>query len=175
MSEEWLTDAEAEEFFRSLRPMSIGKAQAEVRAARASGEVRLELVEPAADPVYYLISDDVFLGMDVRPGARNKGGITQDDLRRLNKDDLLYWFNQRYPPPPAPPARAPREQVDRDAAKRVINVLYSTLPDARKLPNKKLHAEVNGHLKANGEKALSLDTVVRAAKEIRTAAANALR
>jgi hypothetical protein len=182
MSEQWLIRDVAVELIRTLRNTSIGTAQAWLKAARDSGEVRTR-PRPVGDPVR-LTADDGLIDFNLRPGSLNKYALTDGerhtvDGRRLldefNKDDLLYWLDQHHPLPTTKPARASREQVDRDAAKRVINLLYPTLPGVRELPYKKLHGKVNDHLKANGEKTVGLDTVSRAAKEIRAAAADAMR
>jgi hypothetical protein len=182
MSEVWLTKAEAAELFRSLRPMSVGKSEADARRAWDSDEVR---PEPTTNTVL-LLADDGIVGMDLRPG-QNKGRVNASgqalahtrtvgdrltDDRRRSKADLLYWFDQQDPSSPTP-TRHFREQADRDAAKRVINSLYPRLPGVRELPYKVLHGEVSDRLKANGEKPVHYDTVRRAAKEIRAEAAKA--
>jgi hypothetical protein len=126
-----------------------------VRAARASPEVRKER---AADPVLVL-NDDGLLGMDLRPGGGHGPfgkRLTQEDHRRLNKDDLLYWFNQRYPPPDAKPV-TPSQPVQHQPAlsmkQRVQNAASLMWGPGRpppELKNKPLDEVLRAYCKEHG-------------------------
>jgi hypothetical protein len=105
MSAQWLTQSEAIEKIRALLGANIGRSEAVLRAARASGEVRFQ---NPADPVL-LMADDGLVGMDMRPGAQSKSGISGDGKAivhkisrsqnsfQISEDDLLDWLNRSYP------------------------------------------------------------------------------
>jgi hypothetical protein len=102
---EWLTFQEAVEIVKAQLGGAIGRAEFMVRAARTSGEVRFS---NSADPVL-LMADDGLVGMDMRPGAQEKGGIARDGKRVvhtlstaptgdcISKEDLLDWLGRQYP------------------------------------------------------------------------------
>jgi hypothetical protein len=104
MSEEWLTFGEAVEIARMHLGASIGRSQAVINAARASGEVR---VHNPANPTL-LMADDGVVGMGMRPGAQHKAGVTADGKMivrstvststcHINSDDLLDWLSRQHP------------------------------------------------------------------------------
>src|SRR5262249_61038938 len=93
-----LSDAAAVGLIRFRIPSvrGTGHARKILRAAMASGEVHPGRAAPASDPVL-LLADDGIVGMDMRPGAQNKGGVTADGKpwvkappasRTTNKADL---------------------------------------------------------------------------------------
>jgi hypothetical protein len=108
MSERWLTIEEAREAIKLRLETSAGRAEAVLETARKSGEVRFS---NPADPVL-LMADDGLVGMDMRPGAQNKGGVDRDGkptFHRLaarnsdciSKEDLLDWLDRNHPLEPA--------------------------------------------------------------------------
>jgi hypothetical protein len=109
MSEEWITFSEAVEIVMARLGASIGRSEAVTYAARASGEVRFD---NPADPVL-LMADDGLVGMDMRPGAQDKAGVTADGkpiihrnistrMFQISKDDLLDWLGRHHPEQRAP-------------------------------------------------------------------------
>jgi hypothetical protein len=116
-NEEWLTFEDATELVRAHLGTSIGRSEAVISAARASGEVRFQ--NPAG-PVL-LMADDGLVGMGIRPGAQDKAGVTADGklvTHRLphrhsaslySKNDLLDWLERNHPrATSAPPKQAGR-------------------------------------------------------------------
>jgi hypothetical protein len=114
MSEEWITFSEAVEIVRAHLGASIGRSEAVTKAARTSGEVRFQ---NRAGPVL-LMADDGLVGMDMRPGAQDKVGITADgkpivhrttstSMFQISKDDLLDWLGRQAPQQPTPKTTAP--------------------------------------------------------------------
>ncbi|QDW38968.1 hypothetical protein FFI89_018540 [Bradyrhizobium sp. KBS0727] len=101
---DWLTFAEAVEIVRVRLGASPGRSEAVTNAARASGEVRFQ---NPADPIL-LMADDGVVGMDMRPGAQNKGGVTADGKPiihstastnpfQISREDLLDWLDRNFP------------------------------------------------------------------------------
>jgi hypothetical protein len=112
MSERWLTFREAVEIVRVHLGVGIGRAEARTNAARASGEVRFQ---NPADPVL-LMADDGLVGMDMRPGAQDKAGVTADgklikhriistSAFQISKDDLLDWLGRQQSPDQKPDSK----------------------------------------------------------------------
>jgi hypothetical protein len=105
MTKQWLTFNEAVEIVKARLGSSVGRAESVTNAARASGEVRF--YDPAF-PVL-LIADDGLVGMDLRPGAQRKAGISADGKQivhetlasqsacQISSDDLLDWLNRQFP------------------------------------------------------------------------------
>jgi hypothetical protein len=195
VSEKWLTRRAALKIIR--RPNETPEqAHKRLLVAHLSGKVRnryneeraaAQLDATKADAARHKPphqSDAAFLNalLEIRFREFERGSLlhwsnltTKPDLTHLKRAKLERIRKAAPQKPAAPPTKRSRAQYQRDATKRVISILYSSLPDARKLPHKKLHAEVTGWLEANGEKPVGYDTVVRAAKAIRANAANALR
>jgi hypothetical protein len=114
MSEQWITFDEAAEIVRTHVGGSIGRAQKMAREAQASGEVRIQ-------NTVCLWADDGLVGMDLRPGAQEKHGVTRDGtpilhkptqpLLQVSKDDLLDWLTRQAQVPPRASARYPGDAV----------------------------------------------------------------
>jgi hypothetical protein len=108
MNERWLTFREAVELVRAHMNASVGRAEAVVKAARASGEVRSDLSR-GRDGFLLLTADDGVVDMNMRPGALDKNGVVPKLI--LSKDDLTDWLSRQPPEKkPAPPSTpsAPR-------------------------------------------------------------------
>lgn len=153
MSERWLSPDEAVALVRGRIGGSIGLATSTLKLARKSGEVRV-----TAPPVL-LIADDGVVGMDLRPGAQNKGGVTADgkptfyDLEparpqiSINEEDLLDWLTRNHGPAAtnAPPMRQASTQEIRSAMFSIANDPANDRPNVKQLA--KL---VVAHLRAAG-------------------------
>jgi hypothetical protein len=122
MSEQWLTFQEALATVRTHIAGSIGRSEAVLKAARASGEVRFR---NPADPVL-LMADDGIVGMSMRPGALEKTGVTSDgkvithqmttnERNRISREDLLEWLNREHPAKPTGAPRGRRPAFDWNA------------------------------------------------------------
>jgi hypothetical protein len=107
VKERWRSKEELSELIRRRRNTSKGRAQALFWLACASGEVRHE---PDSDPVL-LLADDGIVGMDMRPGAQSKMGVSRrtDYLSgRWSEDDLIDWLDRQ---PPEPKKATPNRRV----------------------------------------------------------------
>jgi hypothetical protein len=116
----WLSFHESVGLIRERTGSSIGRAQALVRAATASGEVRSRAADHGAVRPVVLTADDGIT--DMRPGAYrgavSAGGqlLVSDDesleRRHISRDDLLDWLNRTHPttttPAPGIPAGPPK-------------------------------------------------------------------
>jgi hypothetical protein len=174
MSKEWLTFTEAVEIVRAHLDASVGRAEAGTNAARASGEVRFQ---NPADPVL-LMADDGLVGMDMRPGAQNKDGVTADgklivhgtistSMFQINKDDLLDWLSRQAPSKSELPK--PRTQAKRTRVRDAIEALWPNgIPGQSVLPHHLLCIKVQDWLKNDSKnqgvpaQVISDDTILRA-------------
>jgi hypothetical protein len=169
MSDRWLTFEEATEIIRTGLDASVGRSEAILRAARASGEVRFQ---NPADPVL-LLADDGLVGMDLRPGAREKAGLTADGkaiMHRttsssgsINKDDLLDWLNRQVPAHKSSDKRMPAKQK---AAHDAIRACFPEGPPAATvLPNGPFCTQISVWLKAHRPALAKMNdkTILRAA------------
>jgi hypothetical protein len=121
MSEETLRDHEAVALVRQMRGSSFGWAKARIEEAIASGEVQWH--------------DGAVEDFSVRPHTIRK-------IKHLNKNDLLFWLNQKWPPTPSanppqpapqPPASGrPKKKVVQDAAEKR---LLSLFPESGGVPS----------------------------------------
>lgn len=106
--ERWISFPEATELVRARLGSSIGRSEAILKEARRSGEIRLRKDIPL------LMADDGVVGMDMRPGAQNKGGVSVDAKlvthsvssqysggETFSEDDLLDWLDRHHPQAPA--------------------------------------------------------------------------
>jgi hypothetical protein len=159
----WLTFQEAVDIVRAQLGGAIGRAEAVVKAARTSGEVRF------SDPIrpVLLLADDGLVGMSLRPGAQGKAGIARDGTPRLHrsvvadsdcisKDDLLDWLNRNQtddakhgtPATSAKPAKrlSPKQRALRDAIRACFP---DDVPDDVEMPNGPLTATLASWLKVH--------------------------
>jgi hypothetical protein len=100
MTESWLRPHEAVAIIKQRQGGSVGRAEATLRAAKDSGEVRCQ--------------DGWIQDFSVRPHGIRK-------ISKPNKDDLLAWLDR---PPIAPPSRpranrAPRSKLALEAAAEI--------------------------------------------------------
>ena len=154
--DQWLSAQKAIEIIRRRIDTSIGRAEAILQRARASGEVR---AEPSL-----LMADDGVVGMYMRPGNPN----AERYQPRISEADFLDWLTRREEPQET---KAPkRSQGKRDRAREAIAAKWPAgIPDAHKLPNDILCREVNDWVKADCKKQsippvdFSNDTILRAA------------
>jgi hypothetical protein len=179
MSEQWLTFREAVEIVRAHLGASIGRSEAVMNKARASGEVRFR---NATDPVL-LLADDGLVGMNLRPGALGKAGISADgkavthrttsaNVSRISKDDLLDWLGRHHPDKVAPKLEPvkPRAQIKRSRVQTALKELWKNEPPEQSvLPNSLLCKTVQDWLKHDSKNqgvpalGISDDTILRAA------------
>jgi hypothetical protein len=140
MTGEWLTFSEAAEIVRARIGGSVGRSEATLRAARSSGEVRFR---NPTDPVL-LMADDGLVGMDLRPGARRKSGVSPDgepityDLsgesaEQISKDDLLDWLRREFEERPTVSTRYPGDAALVDEGRKMIAAGMEKRAAARKL------------------------------------------
>jgi len=94
--EDWLSPVEAAAFIRDRLRVPTGKAQAILKEARASGEVRWE------PPLRNLMHEDedgvVTLDFDFSRGNLTAAAIERQHGRHINKNDLVYWLDTHHPP-----------------------------------------------------------------------------
>lgn len=99
MAENWLSQTQARVIVRRHLNSSIGHAEKILGDARESGEVR---IRGRTDPTL-LRYDDGIVGMDLQPGAMNKGGVAADGKPLVDghgacsEDDLLDWLRRHHP------------------------------------------------------------------------------
>jgi hypothetical protein len=159
MSSEWITFSEAAEIIRVRLAYTAGRAEAVMRQAKASGEIRESVPPPL------LVADDGLMGW-------NKSGVS----RRYSADDLLDWLaRQSTPiqdqPPSEPQLEQPkaRTQAKRDRVRMAVEALWPAgVPAAAVLANSRLCKTVGDWLKADCKKQglpvtiISDDTILRA-------------
>jgi hypothetical protein len=162
--ETWISFTEAVQLVRDrFNAGSIGRAEALVRSALASGEVRIERL-----PVL-LGADDGLTNFDLRPGAYKVG----PPPKRMSEADLLDWL-RRNVPTTAVKAVTPKQREAsrplRDRAEQIIKILWPDgAPPATMLLNGPLVQQVCDWHKADCKKRqikhvdLMRDTILRAA------------
>jgi|SRR5262245_12420980 len=163
----WLSDDAAVELIRFRIPSvkSTGHALKILRDAIASGEVQPGRAAPASDPVL-LLADDGIVGMDMRPGAQNKGGVTADGKpwvkappasRTTNKADLEDWLDRnahKYAQPVAASAVKLAIAPEQKIHAAIIAVYDAVEKASEKPPNiKELPGKVRALLETQGYQA----------------------
>lgn len=151
--------AKATQMIRGRLNCPIGKAQAELRAAWESGEVRFK----SANPVL-LDNDDGITDWTRRPVP-----IRAED-KLTSKSDLEYWLNRNAPISltEAQPNNKGGNSYKQDAALRAAREIFGDeIPDQTQVPNKTLCSKVRGKLPpdmaATPDKGgISNDTILRA-------------
>jgi hypothetical protein len=159
MPEQWISFSEAAQLVRVHIRSSIGRAEAIVRTALSSGEVR-----SGYDGALLLADDGL---MDMRPD-------------RFSKDDLLDWLDRHLSATPSQPTGRNRAQDIRDRAKEAIDALWPQGPPSRAdLSSKTLCDQVRYWVATECRKRglhpmkPSDDTILRAAGRKKTEAAKA--
>lgn len=164
--EQWLPADEAVEIIRRRFDASVGRAQAILKRARTSGEVRSE---PTV-----VLDDDGLVGVGVRPGGTNAAWISRP--AGVDKDDLLHWLDREAgsiekPTQDRKPTQRRTQPLRGRAAEAIAALWPAGVPDQAKLPNKSFDSAVNDWLKADCMKrdipyvALKRDTLLRARKQ----------
>jgi hypothetical protein len=166
MADEWCSFQELVNIVRRRLNASIGRSEAIVIAALASGEVRKPKPKPAI-----IGPDDGLVDFDMRPGTYTG----QIQIRPYSKEDFLDWLDRHHPEitevtevaEATPVARA---QSKRLRAQQAVEALWpKELPGSETLPNKSLCQLVNKWLmddcKKHGIPPLDIgnDTILRAA------------
>ena len=131
---------------------------------------------------YLLMTDDGVVGMDLRPGAKNPGGVNADGndnvSRRMSKDDLLDWLDRYHqqavsakPPMPAKNVSVTRRRDKRNRVMQAIAALWPDRPpDQSTVPNPAFCRHVVDWLKTDCRNRgikfseVSNDTILRAAR-----------
>jgi hypothetical protein len=167
-NEQWITFDDGVQLVRARMDASIGRAEAVMRAAKASGEVRTKY-----DGVV-LLNDDGAMGWNLKPGSTASGGkphvITGSGKRLFSRDDLLDWLSRHHTEAAASPEPKPRAQNKRSRVAIAIQELWPDgLPDQSVLSNSLLFKKVGNWLKSDCQKQNvpvaipSDDTILRAA------------
>jgi hypothetical protein len=98
-SDRWLSFQELVDIVQDRLRTSIGNSEKIVREAQVSGEVRRQRAD---DPnAVFLLPDDGIIGMDLRPGAQNKGGdklLAHPLPSKWSQNDFWNWLDRRLPP-----------------------------------------------------------------------------
>ncbi|MGY3358830.1 hypothetical protein ACVWZK_005493 [Bradyrhizobium sp. GM0.4] len=164
MTERWLTTGQAVALVRQRLGGSEGHSEKVLRDARASGEVRVQPADP--DPVL-LMADDGVVGMDLRPGAQDKGGVTSDgklivhNLARhprkaetISEDDLVDWLDRKPGDSKAKhtdskiTTQRPKGRAQGRAAQEAIKACFPDgMPDVLEMPNGAVAAKLAVWLK----------------------------
>ena len=106
----WISFREATELTKTRLNASAGHAEALVRRAVASGEVRTQA------PPILLAADDGVVGMDLR-------AMDQAGTERLSELDLVDWLDRNSPTTTS----KPRPQLDRERAKAAAFAIWGEL------------------------------------------------
>lgn len=162
-AERWLSDDDAIALIRTRIGGSIGRARAELKKAKASGEIR-----SPPGPVY-LLTDDGIVGFSNRPGTPWYRAPDVDS--EISEDDLLDWLARTYEPIQATAGKPARRPKPKSAgATEIINALWPRgIPSADTLPDKVLCKQVRDeYTRARGAPFAGSDkTIIRAARPLR--------
>lgn len=141
----WLSFDEATEIARTRHKVSVGYAQAIVKAAMMSGEAR------CGAPGVYLAADDGIVGMDLRP--------PEPVEQTINCEDFLDWLARHQMQAQAPLRRQPLLARAKEAAAGV----WGNNGPPLHLPNAIICREITDWLKQHGQtSSLSDATILRA-------------
>ncbi len=173
MAEKWISPDEAVELIHRHLKTSIGHAQALLRAARASGEVRFR---DSVHKAPALTPDDGLTYFD-------QGLPGEDDLRRLidqshhrhafpvSEDDLRIWLARNATMLPKRATPPPAQDYKRQRAEEAIKALWPKgAPSPAALPNKpfcnSVREWIEADCKARGIPYTDIknDTILRAAE-----------
>ena len=161
-NEQWLSLGEATAFVRARLNCGVGRAQAMIRQALASGEVRKKVGG------IRLMHDDGVVGMHLRSGVQNESGVEESVYSwLLSKDDLTEWFDHNVGRAPA--RAAPGGNKKARAAEAIDTIWKGKVPDQKTLPNDLLLRQVADWLHSDcGRRNIPFeeigrDTVLRAA------------
>jgi hypothetical protein len=164
-NEQWITFDDGVQLVRARMDASIGRAEAVMKAARTSGEVRTRS-RPIEDMDirWVLKNDDGILSAPIAPI------VTSNKNLLFSKDDLLDWLGRHHTEVAASPEPRPRPQNKRSRVAIAIQELWPDgLPDQSVLSNSLLFKKVGNWLKSDCQKQNvpvaipSDDTILRAA------------
>jgi hypothetical protein len=185
MSEQWLLQSEAIELVCGRLKSSIGRAQALVRSATESGEVRSRIKwVPVEDDDVLVDVEDAWLDVDPVPRhlamaqaadhpkavtarIRVGGNRLEKQISTYSCSDLIDWL-ERQPQVGVPVAvqRAPttkRSAEKTDRAKRVAVAIWGDGGPPSHLPNKSIYRAVMEWLKNHSEPQDISEKVIRRA------------
>jgi hypothetical protein len=161
MSEEmWITFREAVPLVRDRIGASVGRAEALVREARKSGEVR-----PApGNPLNYLGGDD---GLDMEITARKQAIL---EAQKFSQDDLLDWLTRHAAPAVPEDAGEPSEGAKTRRALKALRALWGDAGPPEHMALKLICSEVRRYLKEQegAEPDMTDKTIQNALKKIRS-------
>lgn len=143
----WISFREATELTKTRLNASAGHAEALVRRAVASGEVRTQA------PPILLAADDGVVGMDLR-------AMDQAGTERLSELDLVDWLDRNSPTTTS----KPRPQLDRERAKAAAFAIWGELGPPKHLANILICRDIAERLKKDGQNPddISTATMLRA-------------
>lgn len=127
MPDTWITFEEAASLVRETRGTSIGRAEALVRGARESGEVRRKQKRLPASAVY-LAGDDGIVGFNQTPGAIKamQSGILEEPPR-FSRDDFIDWLDRHEPIARRAPAAESMPQASKAQIASIVTNYRQTL------------------------------------------------
>lgn len=170
-SDKFFSYQEAVDLVRQHFGASVGRTQALVKEARASGEVR-EGADRAGNPALFFLNDEGLLDFNARPGAAKKGRPPAEDVF-FSEADLRDWISRKTGPPTVGTATKPkpsRRQDKRARARFAIAALWpKAVPASAALPNAALCQQVGEWLRQDSKKLgltyveVGSDTILRAA------------
>ena len=154
MSEEtWLSFTKAVQMVHARTRASVGRSQAIVREAIASGEVRTAKSRTAS---LYLIGDDGLEGLINDREA-------DEWATKLNVEDLIDRLDRTPPAAGSGRQKSPREQHDRKRAKKAAVAIWGEARAPEHLTNGQTCTAIIDELKRGGQKDLPSDsTMLRA-------------
>ena len=156
--EQWLSFKEAVKLIRSHLNASIGRAEALLRSAHQSGEVRSYQAN-----VLLLTDDGLLSGF----GGRSQSVLEE---QRFSEHDLLDWLDRQDVEPAKATPKRQHSSPKQDRAKEAVEALWQNdVPNQSRLPKQSLCREVIDWLKSDCKKRnveffeISNDVILRAA------------
>jgi hypothetical protein len=183
MAEDWLLFNAAVDLVRTRLNSSIGRAQATLRSAIASGEVRSrERWIPVEDDDVLVVADDYLLDVDPVPGylamahaadhpqavtapIRNGVNGLEKQIPTFSASDLVDWLDRQFLQSTiaAQKTTTKRSAEKTERAKRAAGSIWGESGPPAQLPNKSIVAEVYDWLEKHGEPQDISDKVIRRA------------
>jgi hypothetical protein len=167
MTDRWLSQQEAAELIRRRLQASVGLAQATLKAAKVSGEIRSR---PRRESVDHMGAISSILGITDNRLVTPRFGVPHDI--ELSEDDLTDWLDRRAPRSKSAATKTEKrtrrkspKYTKRAPAKKAIDTLWPDGKIPTELLNGLLCTKVRGWLKSNVPElpTLSDETILRAA------------